>query len=382
MKIAYVLDQVLPCTETDTEQALNTVSALARQGAEVTLFLPAHAWRACASADALRDYYQVEGDFELRRLRALVPSHRALEKPSFALRTALSRELGGFDVVYTRNLPTVVSHLAAGRRVLYETYRAWPRQMPWTAAVFRRVLNHPRLVGAVFHSRFAQASYLALGVSAEKTLVAHNGYDPKRFRPALTKQEARLSLGLSLEGELAVYAGRISVQKGLALVLEMARARPSCRFLLIGSEREGEIERQAKGLSNVQVLPWKSYDELPAYLFAADVLILPPSLGPLEKVGNTVLPMKLFLYMAAGRAIFAPEAPDTAELLVHDQTAWLVKPDDAALASASFGRLLDDPARLVRLGEVAAARAEDLTWDGRAREILSFVERRLAAAVS
>ena len=40
--------------------------------------------------------------------------------------------------------------------------------------------------------------------------------------------------------------------------------------------------------------------------------------------------MKVFSYLAAGRAILGPTLPDLQEILVHDQNAWLVPPDNAA----------------------------------------------------
>ena len=58
-----------------------------------------------------------------------------------------------------------------------------------------------------------------------------------------------------------------------------------------------------------------NYDQLSHFLFAADILMIPEP--KVKTVGNTVLPMKLFQYLAAGRAIYAPDAPDTAELLTH-----------------------------------------------------------------
>src|SRR5262245_45946190 len=63
MKIAYVFDRPLPARETDSEQALQTLSAFARRGAEVRLVLPASGQR--RSARELAEHYRVQGDFEL-----------------------------------------------------------------------------------------------------------------------------------------------------------------------------------------------------------------------------------------------------------------------------------------------------------------------------
>ena len=57
------------------------------------------------------------------------------------------------------------------------------------------------------------------------------------------------------------------------------------------------------------------------YLYAADVLIIPPVSAPLEKFGRTVLPFKIFPYLAAGRSIVAPDLADMRELLKHEKNA-------------------------------------------------------------
>ena len=99
---------------------------------------------------------------------------------------------------------------------------------------------------------------------------------------------------------------------------------------------------------------------------------------PLERFGNCVLPMKLFAYLAAGRPILAPQAPDTAELLEHGETAWLVPAGEPDAAAAGLDRLLGDSALAAQLSENASQLSADLTWDRRAERIGEFLEARLA----
>ena len=177
-------------------------------------------------------------------------------------------------------------------------------------------------------------------------------------------------------GSSRLYAGRINAQKGLDQLLALADLRPDTLFLLIGSEGEGAIEAEAAARANVRVLPWQAPAELPAWLHAADVLLIPPSRAPLERYRNCVLPLKLFSYLAAGRPILAPIAPDTAELLGDGDNALLVPPGDPQAAAAALDRLRD-PALAARLGANAYARSAELTWDARAEKIHAFLEERL-----
>ena len=125
-------------------------------------------------------------------------------------------------------------------------------------------------------------------------------------------------------------------------------------------------------------MPWQGPAALPAWLHAADVLLIPPSRAPLEQYRNCVLPLKLFAYLAAGRPILAPEAPDTAELLRDGENALLVPPGDPAAAAAALDRLRE-PGLAARLGAAAAALATELTWDKRAEKIEAFLAARLSA---
>ena len=118
---------------------------------------------------------------------------------------------------------------------------------------------------------------------------------------------------------------------------------------------------------------------MPDYLHAADVLLIPASTRPLLKTRRCVLPIKTYAYLAAGRPILAPRAPDTAELLRDGFNARLVEPEQPEAAAVALRALLDDPVLAGRLAVGAAETARDLSWDARARTILAYLERRLSA---
>jgi glycosyltransferase involved in cell wall biosynthesis len=124
------------------------------------------------------------------------------------------------------------------------------------------------------------------------------------------------------------------------------------------------------------VVPWQPFDIVARYLMAADVLLQPPSRIPLKLIGNTVLPMKLFLYLAAGRPIVAPDLPDMREVLVHDDNALLVPTGDDDAAVRALTRIIEEPGLAERLSGAAKKTAAGLTWDARAARILSFLEAR------
>ncbi len=370
-------ENLLPTSQADAEVVLNTAGALARRKHEVTLAVPAPPDLSPSFERDVLDYYGIDAPLHIdatpSATRNLAVQHlyhamRLPEHPSFA----------EADFIYARNPVVVMRSLQAGQRVMMDHYRPWGDQFPPLQPIFRRFMTHPRFLGLVVHSHYSYLSYRRLGVPAAKLRVVHNGFDPNRMEPILSKSEARLKLDLPLDRRIVAYAGRINEKKGLDIILDLANRMPEVLFLLVGSTGRGPIEMEAEARENVRIEPWQTASSIAPYLYASDVLTIPPSSVPLERVGNTVLPLKLFLYLAAGRPIFAASTPDTAELLVHDENAWLVPPGDATKAEHQLRALLADDERLVRLGLACRELASTLTWDGRAAKIEAFFEECLA----
>lgn len=378
MRLTYPLIWARPNRNADREQSVNTAAALARRGVEVTLLMPKGPRDPAMSADELRAWFAVEGDFRLVQ-RESRWAGESLPRTLMWLRQ-LFRDpaLAGADLLYSR----IPAMLAIGQRAplpfATEQYRPWPDDWPWIRTLVRRTARHPRCLGLILHSRYAAGAYRRTGVAPEKLLVAHNGADPRLWDGAGSRDEARAGLGLPGGRKIALYAGRVNARKGLDQLLALAALRPEILFLLVGSEGEGPIEAAAVGRSNVRIVAWQGPAELPAWLRAADVLLVPPSRAPLERFRNCVLPLKLFSYLAAGRPILAPAAPDTAELLDHGRNAYLVPPGEPGMAADALDRIFGDAALADRLGAGARATARELTWDRRAEKIQAFLEERLS----
>jgi glycosyltransferase involved in cell wall biosynthesis len=82
-------------------------------------------------------------------------------------------------------------------------------------------------------------------------------------------------------------------------------------------------------------------------------------------------PLKTFEYMASGKAILCSDLPALREVLAHEQTALLCKPDDPQCWKAALERLRDEPGLRQRLGERAKSEFEaKYTWKARAENVL------------
>ncbi|MGI8589372.1 MAG: glycosyltransferase [Chloroflexia bacterium] len=212
-----------------------------------------------------------------------------------------------------------------------------------------------------------------------------------------TKAAARAALGLPADAFIVGYAGLTFAYRRLDLLVEafaalparLGPSRPLCLVLAGGRPAElsvvsgqwsvvssqwpvgggrwsAEILRCAQNDSgSALVLPGQvGQEEVVLYLYAADVLVIPDTVTTL-----TASPLKLFEYMAAGRAIVLRELPALREILGDDGLYF--PPGDAAALADALERLARDPELAERLGAAAAARAAGYTYRERARRVLA-----------
>ena len=207
----------------------------------------------------------------------------------------------------------------------------------------------------------------AAGVPGERITVVANGVVLDRFPPLAPAQREAVTLG---------FVGFVRPWHGLDRVIrEIAARKDGARVSLTvvgdGPVR-GELEALAAGLGIVERLDFMgvvAHAAVPGEVARFDIALQP-------QVTPYASPLKIFDYMAAGRAIVAPDQPNIREILVHERTALLFDPSDPAGLWRAVARLIEDPALRARLG--AAARGEleqrNYTWRGNARRIAAMAQ--------
>jgi glycosyltransferase involved in cell wall biosynthesis len=127
------------------------------------------------------------------------------------------------------------------------------------------------------------------------------------------------------------------------------------------------------GLTNTVFTGFVPNAELPRYQAAADLLLMPYS----RQVGGSsgaapvryFSSMKMFEYMAAGRAIITSDLPVIRETL-DEESAVFCPPDEADAWQSAVERLLQEPAFAHQLADRAKQLAAGYTWTARARKAL------------
>jgi glycosyltransferase involved in cell wall biosynthesis len=194
--------------------------------------------------------------------------------------------------------------------------------------------------------------------------VVPNGIDPGRFGAAEPRAVAPDPVVLGFVGFVRGWHGLDAVIRALA----SHAGSPAASLVVVGDgPARSELETLAAGLGlgeRVTFTGLAGRDAVPALLARFDIALQP-------KVVAYASPLKVFEYMAAGRAIVAPDQPNIREILVHEATALLFDPDRPEAMWREVERLIHDPALRARLG--AAARAEigrrGYTWAANAERI-------------
>lgn len=375
MRILFPYESYVPNAHADAEVFIHTASSLLQHHHEGTLVVPRSGSEQGDLSAQVAAYFGTDPSLKVCS-RPYPIQQKTLRHLFHAVDVARGFSPNDYDLVYTQHLAALSAALRAGHLVVYDHYRPFGDQFPFLQPMLRNVMTHPNFLGAILHSELAARRYERLGIPSERLRAIVCAYDPRRLEPRLESTEARRKLGLPSDRKIAVYTGRVSSIKGLDVVLDMARSCSDVLFVLVGSEGRGPVEIAAEPLENVLVVPWQTFTETAPYLFAADVLLVPPSSEPLERFGRTVLPLKTFLYLGAGRAILAGDNPDIRGLLVHDKNAWLVPPGDTSAAVRGLRLLMNDESKRHSLAGQARELAQTLTWDARATRVDEFLRER------
>lgn len=372
MKILFAFENPLPSTEADAEVFVTTAKYLAPFGSQSWLHVP-------LPDGAARD--AIETLAGMPTIRAYAPVRpAALRHLCCGLTLVFRSAFRAADLVYTRNLWVAWLAILFGQRVVFDHYRPWPDQIPPLQLWLYRLICNRRFLINICHSDYTRRKYLKLGIPGDKLHCVRNGFELRRLQAPVSVEAAKAKIGVASDRKTIVYTGRINHKKGLHLVVEAAKRLPDLLFILVGSYGEGPIEAMARAVPNVRIVPWQPPEALAQYVFAADVLLIPPSWQPLAEFGSTVLPLKLFFYLASGRPIIAGDTPDVREVLKDGENALLCRPDCPDTLVAGIDRLTADPELARRLAAAALADSRDLTWDARARRIAGLIAHRLQSA--
>ncbi len=297
-KVAYfALSEVYGGHDAGFVHAHSVVSCLGKVGVDVELFIGAPGKGVKADVECV-----------FVKLPRLSNVFRVNPVSYFRSFFEVRRRLNGVDIVHERFHVNPVDLLFLGSRKYVLEVNDPAIEL---AHGFRRVL-YKWLV----KMKYDRADAIVVQTETLKGIVSKhtdtpvyvvpNGVDVSRFRPGV-KSGFRKKYGFSDSDVVVTFVGSFREWHGVLDVVRMARRLPHAKFLLVGSGRLfSEVQRAAAGVDNVVLAGAVDYDEVPGIMAGSDVLIAPFStkgFAELDEYGFWWCPVKLFEYMASGRAV-------------------------------------------------------------------------------
>ncbi len=363
MKIVCISPSQVPSKTANSIQALKVAQSFLQLGHETTLLVPGSV--VFAPFDLARHY-------GLSRVPHVewVGGQRRL----FPWRAALRALNLGADLLYCWPSQAALAGMLLGRPALLEVHEMPSGRFgPLWYRLFLSLPGRKRLLPISEALRLAlEARYGKM--RGGETVIAPDGVDVERYEALPDPAAARRLLGLPA-APTVLCTGHLYPGRGAELFLALAERFPQVSFVWVGG-RTADVQAwkgRAAQLSNVTFTGFVPNERIPLYQAAGDVLLMPYGRNVATSSGGNTAevcsPMKMFEYMAAGRAILSSDLPVLREVL-DETTAVFCPPEEAGAWEAALAGLLADETQRQALGQRARRAAQAYSWVERARRVL------------
>lgn len=374
MNVLYILNNRFPTIKAHGLQVAKTCESFQKNGAEVELIIPIRNSQKEIRGISIEKLYGIKTPFKIRRLPSfdfagMYLNSRflfLLQQVVFAIVASISI-VGKKGIVYSRD-PFTLYVLSFFRKDIFWEIHRMPENIQ--SRVYRRLL--PRLSGMIAISNGLKKS-LSTHIDPSKIIVAHDGFDPEQFVGLPDRSTLRSKLGLPQDKTIVMYVGHLFEWKGADTFVAAVQHLPETILSVVGGGTKDDVAQlQQQDISGkVRFEGFIPFQMLPEYLAAADLLVLPN-----KKDGGVsefyTSPLKLFAYMASGKAIIASDLPSLKEVL-NDTNALFFKPNDPESLKQHILVLAGDAGKMQQLGVKAQADVAKYSWAHRGKEILSFI---------
>jgi beta-1,4-mannosyltransferase len=259
-------------------------------------------------------------------------------------------------------LALLVALRLRGVRLVWTAHNLRPHEtyhLTWGLLVYRCVARWSDRI--IAHSRAARTQLEAnYGVLPHCVVIPHGNYIGL-YGPLRDRAQCRAALGLAPHGRVLLNFGALRRYKGLEDLLAVFAQLPEHErgtLLIAGAAKDGvygaAIQQQAAAIGGVRLdLGYIPDAELPTYLAAADLVVLPY---------HSLLTSGILLWaLSYARAVVASAFGPVGELVREGHEGFLFTPGDPDSLRGALERALAHP-NLDALGQAGLAAARAFDW--------------------
>lgn len=376
MKILYLPNSPVPSMAANSVHVMKMAQALGKLGHHVTLLSPEFKRKKSVPVVGnIFDYYGVHKVFEYHRLFAFGTKRVKLKMALLFLRAIL--KVNAPDLVFSRNPSGALTALQMGMPTIFEWHDSFNNALPAQREIMMKIISHPKLLALVVVSEALKKEISdKFVINQESVIVAHDGADLSLVNTSILTDTSKIRIG---------YAGHLYQGRGIEIIAGVAQKLQNIEFHIVGGNPtdvdfwKNEIGQN----SNIIFHGYQPPSLIPRYLASFDILIAPyqrsvsvaSGSDGTESSGNTadwMSPLKIFEYMASGKAIICSNLPVLREVLRNGENCLLCEPDQISDWVHAILKLADNHELRMHLSSQSFSDfKEKYTWTARAKNILN-----------
>ncbi|MBU0533620.1 MAG: glycosyltransferase [Candidatus Omnitrophica bacterium] len=204
------------------------------------------------------------------------------------------------------------------------------------------------------------------GIPFCKFRLIYNGVEVDKFKNKKFRDTKRKELDIDENTCVIGTVGRIHPQKGheflIQVVEKLLAEHQSLIFLIIGEGYlKEEFIRKVKSLNlSKNILFLGEREDIPELLSCMDIFVLP---SIREGFPNTILEA-----MASSLPVVATDVGGVRELIIPDETGFIVPPADISALHESLAKLIKDKDLRIKMGNTGFERVKEFSIEKMAKE--------------